>query len=336
MQQDRIIEASGIWKVFGDTAAINCAKSTDPTEEDVLASGGVAGLIDANIDVYRGEIFMIMGLSGSGKSTLLRCLTGLYSSTRGKITIGDTELTSATKAEMVKFRRKKISMVFQNFALLPHLNSLDNVAFPLRVQGTSVAERRKIARDTLKLVGLEGKEGFFPSELSGGQQQRVGIARSLVTNPDVWFLDEPFSALDPLIRREMQDEFRRLQEQLHKTIIFVTHDLEEAVRLGDRIVVMEKGRIVQIGTPEELILKPVNDYVRKFVAGLSKDTVIKVRSILEPLEKDAVDGQHVKADATLSEVTRQIVESVQPLKVEDAAGKIIGQVSRQGLAQWLT
>nr|WP_241188213.1 ATP-binding cassette domain-containing protein [Pseudohalocynthiibacter aestuariivivens] len=302
----------------------------------MLASGGVAGLIDANIDVYRGEIFMIMGLSGSGKSTLLRCLTGLYSSTRGKITIGDTELTSATKAEMVKFRRKKISMVFQNFALLPHLNSLDNVAFPLRVQGTSVAERRKIARDTLKLVGLEGKEGFFPSELSGGQQQRVGIARSLVTNPDVWFLDEPFSALDPLIRREMQDEFRRLQEQLHKTIIFVTHDLEEAVRLGDRIVVMEKGRIVQIGTPEELILKPVNDYVRKFVAGLSKDTVIKVRSILEPLEKDAVDGQHVKADATLSEVTRQIVESVQPLKVEDAAGKIIGQVSRQGLAQWLT
>lgn len=335
MEDRTIIEASGIWKIFGDTAAANCSKSTHATEEDVHKLGGVAGLIEANFNVKAGEIFMIMGLSGSGKSTLLRCLTGLYSSTRGKITIGGTELTSASKAEMLEFRRKKISMVFQNFALLPHLNALDNVAFPLRVQGTATAERHKIARKTLKLVGLEGKENFFPSELSGGQQQRVGIARSLVTDPDVWFLDEPFSALDPLIRREMQDEFRRLQEQLHKTIVFVTHDLEEAVRLGDRIAVMEMGRIIQIGTPEELILNPANDYVRNFVAGLSRDTVIKVRSIAEPLEKEAIEDQQLNADATLAEVTRQVVESIHPLKVVDATGSVIGQVSRNGLAKWI-
>ena len=214
---------------------------------------------DASLEVRKGEIFVIMGLSGSGKSTLVRCLSRLIEATAGQVLFDGTDLLRAGRREMIDIRRHKMGMVFQHFALLPHLSVLQNVAFPLRVQGVPASEREERARRSIELVGLRGREDYFPRELSGGQQQRVGIARSLVVEPEVWFLDEPFSALDPLIRREMQDEFLRLQTMLHKTIVFITHDVEEAIRLADHIAIMKDGEIIQIATAETLVTSPATE-----------------------------------------------------------------------------
>jgi glycine betaine/proline transport system ATP-binding protein len=300
----------------------------------MVDAGGVVALRDATFEVAKGEIFVIMGLSGSGKSTLLRCLTGLYGCTRGTISIDGTDLTRLSRPELIALRRRKISMVFQNFALLPHLCALDNIAFPLRVQGEATKTRLEAARSAMHLVGLAGKEGFMPHQLSGGQQQRVGIARSLVTKPDIWFLDEPFSALDPLIRVEMQDEFLRLQAQLHKTIVFVTHDLDEAVRLADRVAVMADGRILQIGTPEELALHPVGDYVRRFMGALAREKVIRVGSIIEPIGND-LSARTIRATDVLADVLHDLMVSDHPLPVADSSGALVGQLSRQGAGKWL-
>ena len=330
-----VLQAEGVWKIFGAHAERVWKDCAHPTEKDFRDQGCVVGVGDANFAVYSGEIFVLMGLSGSGKSTLLRCLTGLSPITRGNINITGTHLNSASAAELVRLRREKISMVFQNFALLPHLNALDNTAFPLRIQKMGKPERRAAAESALQLVGLEGKGDRYPHELSGGQQQRVGIARSLVTDPQVWFLDEPFSALDPLIRREMQNEFMRLQLQLRKTIVFVTHDFDEAVRLADRIAIMADGRILQVGSPEDLVLRPASDYVRKFVAGIPKDQVVKSGSIAVPLDGRPLEEQFVLDDKVLAEVAQQIILSEHPLAVRNSEGATVGQISRKELAPWL-
>jgi glycine betaine/proline transport system ATP-binding protein len=223
----------------------------------------------------RGEIFIIMGLSGSGKSTALRCLSRLVEPTAGEILIDGEDFTAKSPRELIDFRRHKMGMVFQNFGLMPHLTVLENIAFPLRVRGIDPAERNERARDMMRLVELDGRENAYPRQLSGGQQQRVGIARSLAGDPDIWFLDEPFSALDPLIRRQMQNQFLHLQSALHKTIIFVTHDISEAVRLADRIAIMKGGEIVQIGTPREILDNPANAYVGEFTRDAREGLTVR-------------------------------------------------------------
>ena len=244
-----------VWKLYGpDPKGVLARRGPKPSEAELKAAGYITAVADATLHVARGEIFVIMGLSGSGKSTLVRCLARLIEPSAGEVMFAGRNLLGASPQELIELRRHKMGMVFQHFALLPHLTVLDNVAFPLEIQGVARKEREARAREMTTLVGLKGREHNLPHELSGGQQQRVGIARSLATDPDIWFLDEPFSALDPLIRREMQNEFLRLQSVLQKTIVFITHDFDEAIRLADRIAIMQDGRIVQIGTPEELVL----------------------------------------------------------------------------------
>nr|WP_221244158.1 glycine betaine/L-proline ABC transporter ATP-binding protein [Cryobacterium roopkundense] len=244
---------------------------------------GVAAVIDASFEVKRGEIFVVMGLSGSGKSTLIRMLNGLWEATSGSVTVGDTNITGISAAELRAVRRTSVSMVFQHFALLPHRTVIDNVAYGLEIQGMPRAERLAKARTIIDLVGLSGWADNLPSELSGGMQQRVGLGRALAADTDVLLMDEAFSALDPLIRREMQEQLIELQAALGKTIIFITHDLNEAMFLGDRIAVMRDGRIVQIGTPEEILTDPANDYVAQFVQDVDRARVLTAASVMEPV-----------------------------------------------------
>ena len=252
-------------------------------------------MIDASLAVSPGEIFVIMGLSGSGKSTLVRCLSRLIEPTAGEVRFDGRDLRRVSDRELIEIRRHRMGMVFQNFALLPHLSVLRNVAFPLEVQGVARPEREARAREMIELVGLKGREANLPRELSGGQQQRVGIARSLAVGPEVWFLDEPFSALDPLIRREMQNEFLRLQAALQKTIVFITHDFDEAIRLADRIAIMRDGRIVQSGTAEELILAPADPYVAAFTRDAPRARILSARAVMRPLD-GAAHRRHGRGD----------------------------------------
>ena len=293
------LSCTGLWKVFGPRAAETLSRlGPAPLPKALHAAGLVPAVRDVTLSVAAGEIFVVMGLSGSGKSTLLRCLSRLVEPTAGAITFQGTNLMTASDARMTDLRRHRMGMVFQHFALLPHLNVLDNVAFPLDVQGVPRARREERARAMVALVGLAGREGSFPRQLSGGQQQRVGIARSLAGDPDLWFLDEPFSALDPMIRREMQDEFLRLQASLRKTILFVTHDFDEAIRLADRIAIMKDGVVVQSGTPEEIVLHPATDYVRAFAGAVPKAKVVRVASVMEQghAEGAPVDARMKVAD----------------------------------------
>ena len=272
-----ILSCDGVWKVFGPGSS---SIRSVPTAHDLSKRNLITGVHDASIDICEGEIFVIMGLSGSGKSTLMRCLSRLIEPTLGVVMFDGENLLDKSDSELKEIRRHRMGMVFQNFALLPHLTVLGSVSFPLEIQGVNKAECTQRALEMIKLVGLEGRENYFPHELSGGQQQRVGIARSLAVEPEIWFLDEPFSALDPLIRREMQDEFLRLQRVLHKTIVFITHDFGEAVRLADRIAIMKDGMIVQTGTPEQLLLNPATDYVREFTKFISRSKVLSVETIM--------------------------------------------------------
>ena len=254
-----------------------------------------------------------MGLSGSGKSTLVRCLSRLIEPTAGEVRFDGQDLRRVSDRELIEIRRHRMGMVFQNFALLPHLSVLRNVAFPLEVQGVARPEREARAREMIELVGLKGREANLPRELSGGQQQRVGIARSLAVGPAVWFLDEPFSALDPLIRREMQNEFLRLQAALHKTIVFITHDFDEAIRLADRIAIMRDGRIVQSGTAEALILAPADDYVAAFTRDAPRARILSARAIMRPLDGRPTAGT-IEAKAKVADFARQVEASPQPLR----------------------
>jgi glycine betaine/proline transport system ATP-binding protein len=271
-----------VWKVFGGNARAFLAANPSPTNAELAAADLVGAVRGIDLEVQEGEIFVIMGLSGSGKSTLVRCLSRLVEPTSGEILFNGENLLAADEKRMIEIRRHQMGMVFQHFALLPHLSVLDNVAFPLSIQGAERGKREARAREMIDLVGLSGREHFYPRQLSGGQQQRVGIARSLAVEPELWFLDEPFSALDPLIRREMQDEFVRLQSVLKKTIVFITHDFDEAIRLADRIAIMKDGEIVQTGTPEDLVLHPATDYVAEFTRNVPKAKVVRVASLVRP------------------------------------------------------
>jgi glycine betaine/proline transport system ATP-binding protein len=316
-----------VWKVFGAGARTFLASQANPSAEALTKAGLVGAVRDVNLDIVEGEIFVIMGLSGSGKSTLVRCLSRLVEPTAGEIIFNGENLLAASDERMIEIRRKQMGMVFQHFALLPHLTVVDNVAFPLEVQGIDRAGREARARKMVELVGLAGKEAFFPRELSGGQQQRVGIARSLAVEPELWFLDEPFSALDPLIRREMQDEFMRLQSALKKTIVFITHDFDEAIRLADRIAVMKDGQIEQTGTPEDIVMKPATAYVSEFTRSVAKAKVVKVGSLMRAAPA-GLNGAAVPVRATVAEAAPRFSEGVDLLRIEDSDGRTAGALHR--------
>jgi glycine betaine/proline transport system ATP-binding protein len=276
------VSVKNAYKIFGRRPKEALKKLREGVSRDQLGSHETAAVIDASFDVKKGEIFVVMGLSGSGKSTLIRMLNGLLEPTSGTINIGGIEIAGASSAELRDVRQKRVSMVFQHFALFPHRTVLDNAAYGLEVQGVAKAERLERAGRIVEIVGLSGWADKYPSELSGGMQQRVGLARALATETDILLMDEAFSALDPLIRREMQEQLIELQAELGKTIIFITHDLNEAMFLGDRIAVMRDGRIVQIGTPEEILTDPANDYVAKFVHDVDRARVLTAATVMEP------------------------------------------------------
>ncbi|WMJ89784.1 quaternary amine ABC transporter ATP-binding protein [Anaerocolumna sp. MB42-C2] len=280
------VEVKNLYKIFGPTPnkVLDCLKEGKSKKEILQETDHGIGVNNASFQVEAGEIFVVMGLSGSGKSTLIRCLNRLIEPTAGEIYIDNENIVKCNKVSLRAVRRKKIGMVFQNFALLPHRTIEENVAFGLEIQGAKPEERLNKAKESLELVGLKGYEKSMPSELSGGMQQRVGLARALATDPDILLMDEAFSALDPLIRKEMQDELLSLQSKMHKTIIFITHDLDEALKIGDRIAIMKDGVIVQIGSPEEILRHPADDYVKEFVQGVNRVKVVTARSIMKPTE----------------------------------------------------
>ena len=325
-----MLECAGVWKLFGNGAARFLAgHAADVSLEDLHAAGLIAAVRDASLRVREGEIFVIMGLSGSGKSTLVRCMSRLIEPTAGRILFNGEDLLAMPEKRLIELRRHKMGMVFQHFALLPHLNVLGNVAFPLEVQGMARTERERRAMEVIDLVGLSGRERYYPRELSGGQQQRVGIARSLSVEPWVWFLDEPFSALDPLIRREMQDEFMRLQSMLRKTIVFITHDFDEAIRLADRIAIMKDGAIIQIGTPEELVTHPADGYVADFTREIPRAKVLPVRAIMgEPVESPSGE---VRAGDKIEAAALEVAAKTAPVAVLDDDGEVIGSLSREDI-----
>ena len=326
------LACEGVWKLFGpDAAAFLAARGGKATAEELAAAGLIGAVRDVNLEIRVGEIFIIMGLSGSGKSTLVRCLSRLVEPTAGKVLFDGRDLLAASDQEMIELRRHKMGMVFQHFALLPHLTVLRNVAFPLEVQGIGRAQREARARQVIELVGLQGREAYYPRELSGGQQQRVGIARSLAVEPEIWVLDEPFSALDPLIRREMQDEFLRLQGMLNKTIVFITHDFDEAIRLADRIAIMKDGAVIQVGSPEELVIRPANDYVAEFTRDVSRAKVLSAGSVMQPWQPGVATAGEVAQSARIAQVAARVVEAAAPLAVLDAEGLPVGLLTREAV-----
>jgi glycine betaine/proline transport system ATP-binding protein len=326
------LSCRNVWKLFGnDPAGFLKRLGRPPTHEDAEAAGMVAAVADVSLDIRAGEIFVIMGLSGSGKSTLVRCLSRLIEPSAGQILFDGRDLLSVSERELIELRRHRMGMVFQHFALLPHLSVLRNVAFPLEIQGVARAERERRAREMIDLVGLSGREANLPSQLSGGQQQRVGIARSLAVGPEVWFLDEPFSALDPLIRREMQNEFLRLQSLLKKTIAFITHDFDEAIRLADRIAIMRDGKVIQVGTAEELIVSPADDYVSEFTREAPRAKILTVRAVMRPLDGASGLAGEVPASRRVFEVAREIDATGRDFAVVDESGAAIGVINRAAL-----
>ena len=314
-----VIKCESVYKIFGNNAKKLLEESNGNVDAKTFQDAGcIVGVNNASFDVKKGEMLVVMGLSGSGKSTLLRCISRLTDATAGKIFIDGDDLLSMNSKELIELRRNKMGMVFQNFALLPHKTVLENIAFPLQIKGTNTNESIAKAMEMVELVGLKGRENYFPRELSGGQQQRVGIARSLAVEPDIWFLDEPFSALDPLIRKEMQDEFLRLQGVLKKTIMFVTHDFDEALRLADRIAIMKDGIIEQLDTPDNIVLNPATEYVKKFTEDVPREKVLKIESIMDPIDSNASSNIEISKDAIIETLAESILNSKEILKVVDA------------------
>jgi glycine betaine/proline transport system ATP-binding protein len=332
---DIALDCIDVWKVFGLGAMRLRQFFESRHPEQLLVSWDVAAAVrQVSLSVCKGENFCIMGLSGSGKSTLVRCMTGLLPMTRGSLRVLGVDIAKASSAEMIELRRHAISMVFQDFALLPHLSVIENIAFPLRVRGMPRREREARAEQMVAMVGLEGRQSYYPHELSGGQQQRVGIARSLATDPELWFLDEPFSALDPIIRRDLQDELLRLQERLKKTIIFITHDFDEALRLASRIAIMKDGNIVQIGTPEELVLKPADTYVARFTSRVALADVVRVGSVMSPTLVDDL-SEPLDTSMLVREAARRVFELGRAMPVSEAGGRIVGSIGPQIIAPLL-
>jgi glycine betaine/proline transport system ATP-binding protein len=337
-----VIEISNVWKIFGadPQAALRAIHERGLGKAEVLKEfNAVVGVADVSLSVKRGEIFCIMGLSGSGKSTLVRHFNRLLEPTDGKILIEGTDVMALGTRELQTFRNRKIGMVFQNFALMPHRSVLDNVAMPLEIRQVSKNERMRQAAAILDSVELSAWGAKFAHELSGGMQQRVGLARALAANPDVLLMDEPFSALDPLIRRQLQDEFIRLSQILKKTTVFITHDLDEAVRIGDRIAIMRDGHVVQIGTAEDIVMNPADDYVADFVAGISRLKVVRAHAVMQPIEAYIaangplpVDLPRVNEGENLSTLINLAIEHDNPLLVE-GGGKDVGVISRSDILQ---
>ncbi|MDE0067066.1 MAG: ATP-binding cassette domain-containing protein [Acidimicrobiaceae bacterium] len=339
MSSDAMISCRDVWKLYGpDPLKFLNQHNGEPTVDAVKEAGYIPAVVAATLDVMPGEILVLMGLSGSGKSTLVRCLSRLVEPTAGSVEFGGIDLLAASGRELIDIRRHRMGMVFQHFALFPHRTVAENIAFPLEVQGVDGNTRRTRAEEIISLVGLEGRGDYYPRELSGGQQQRVGIGRSLAVEPDVWFLDEPFSALDPLIRREMQDEFLRLQSVLRKTIVFITHDFAEAIRLADRIAILYEGQIVQLGRAEELITDPATEYVRKFTRDVQRDKILTAGSVMSEPGRADLNGASVQASALLSEVAATVLSSREPVLVQDDTGTAVGSLDRDTLidAVWGT
>jgi len=329
-----------VWKVYGPLSDERAQQLRDPSHDSrdlndkLLADGNIVACCDVSFEVQAGEIFVIMGLSGSGKSTIIRCLSRLVEPNAGEIMFDGRDLLSLSQNELTDVRRHKMGMVFQNFGLMPHLSVLENITFPLKLRGTPLAEQLERAERVIDLVGLKGRENSYPRELSGGQQQRVGIARSLTVEPELWLLDEPFSALDPLIRRQMQDEFLRLQSVLRKSIVFITHDFLEALRIADRMAIMRDGRIIQIGTPEDLVANPVDDYVREFTREVPLMRVLRAGQLIDAKATgadQAGDLPCVDENANSEVLVRCLAKSPNGVLVTSATGEPIGVATSTSL-----
>jgi len=319
-----------LWKLFGNKPEEFLKnKNYNPSEADLKEFNIIGAVQNANIEILEGEIFVIMGLSGSGKSTLVRCLSRLIESTHGQIYFENSDLRKMSDKELIDLRRHKMGMVFQNFALLPHMTVLGNVMFPLEIQGSKKDEIKKKALKVIELVGLKDRENYFPKELSGGQQQRVGIARSLAVDPEVWFLDEPFSALDPLIRKEMQDEFLRLQNLLHKTIIFITHDFDEAIKLADRIAIMKDGLIIQVGTPEQLVINPATNYVKEFTNDILRSKVLTASSIMEEISNKTNNYIKINEKSVVESFAADLIDNNKNALVVNDENKEVGIITKE-------
>jgi glycine betaine/proline transport system ATP-binding protein len=326
-----MISVRDLWKVYGPRAEriVGSPEADLPRGELEAVHGNVVAMREVSLDVQPGEVFVVMGLSGSGKSTLIRCLTRLIEPTAGTVLIEGEDVTEANADQLLQIRRHKVSMVFQHFGLLPHRTLLDNVGFGLELRGVDKKARRERADRTLALVGLPGMGDYRPHQLSGGQQQRVGLARALATDPDIMLFDEPFSALDPLIRREMQDEIVRLRAELKKTMVFITHDLQEALRLGDRIAIMRNGRFVQVGTPAEVVLEPADEYVENFVRDVPRSHVVPVEAVMAPPSEGPFAGE-VDADTKVRDVVGLVAHNDLPVRVV-RDGATVGSIDRVGV-----
>ena len=328
MSSTPVIKCESVYKIFGTNAKKMLQNANGNVDAKSFQDAGcIVGVNNASFEVSKGEMLVVMGLSGSGKSTLLRCISRLTDATGGKIFIEGQDLLAMNDRQLIELRRNKMGMVFQSFALLPHKTVLENIAFPLQIKGGKTNESIQKAVEMVELVGLKGRENYFPRELSGGQQQRVGIARSLAVEPDIWFLDEPFSALDPLIRKEMQDEFLRLQEKLQKTIMFITHDFDEALKLADRIAIMKDGIIEQLDTPANIVLNPATEYVRKFTEEVPREKVLLIKDVMDETTSSDIGDLKVSKDEIIENVAEKILTQEKTVAVIDGKNNVVGSIN---------
>ena len=335
------IQIQNVSKIFGNTSkeALDAIKNKLVTKQEALEKyNSVIGVSDVSFDINPGEIFCVMGLSGSGKSTLVRHINRLLEPTMGKILIDGQDVMALEKQDLQDFRNKKIGMVFQNFALMPHRSVIDNIAMPLEIRGINKNNRYGKANEILNIVELQGWGNKYAHELSGGMQQRVGLARALAADPEILLMDEPFSALDPLIRRQLQKEFIKLSKQLKKTTVFITHDLDEAVKVGHRIAIMRDGMVIQVGTPEEIVMNPKDDYVADFVKGISRLEVVKAKSIMKSIdqftqESGAIPNEALRMNENddLSSLIEHSVSSNKPIVICNKEGSELGVVTQKDL-----
>jgi glycine betaine/proline transport system ATP-binding protein len=333
LDTDAALRVDGLWKIFGNRSdKIIGTPDADLSRKHLQEKTGcVMAVKDVSFEVAPGEVFVVMGLSGSGKSTLVRLITRLIEPTAGTVTLYGDDITAMSDKSLLETRRRKVSMVFQHFGLLPHRRVIDNIAFGLEVRGEAKAGRRNRAQEMVDLVGLSGYENNFPDQLSGGMQQRVGLARALAADPDLLMFDEPFSALDPLIRRDMQNEVIRLHHEVGKTMVFITHDLAEALKLGDRILIMRDGEIVQVGTPDEVVGAPADDYVRDFVSDVPKSHVLTLKWVMRPSTGDeAVEGPALPYDQIVRDAARAVLDNQGPCRVVDG-DRVVGVVDDEDI-----
>ena len=334
-----LIEIRNVYKIFGEgreqEAALDLARAGVEKNDVLVETGCTLGLKDVSLSVERGETFVVMGLSGSGKSTLIRHINRLIDPTTGQVLVDGRDVLEFSPEELLAFRRGAVSMVFQRFALFPHMTVLENVGYGLEVQGVDPEERRRRAMAWIEDVELTGYENAYPAQLSGGMQQRVGLARALCTDPEILLMDEPFSALDPLIRKQMQEHLIALQRDLKKTIVFITHDLDEALHLGDHVAILKDGVIDQIGKPNEILLRPATDYVREFVREVKRGRILKTGDVMWPPD-EAAAGPTISRDAVLQDALPVSMESESPLRVVDETGAVVGVLSRSALLRGLT